>query len=76
MVIIMYAFRLPTTEASLEAPNNTKEPSPKVLMKVANKPPNEMFLFLYNDATTIVAPHPGIAPKKDPMIGCVHLGPI
>ena len=76
MVIVAYAFKLPATSASLEAPNKTNDPSPKVLMKVANKPPKEIFLFLYNDATTIVAPQPGIDPKKEPIIGCVHLGPI
>ena len=61
--------RLPTTSASAEAPNKTNEPSPNVLMNVANKPPNVIFFCLYNEATTMVAPHPGIAPKKAPTIG-------
>ena len=76
MVIVTYAFRLPITSASLEAHNKTNDPSPKVLIKVANKPPKDIFLFSYNDATTIVAPHPGITPNKEPIIGCAHLGPI
>ena len=32
--------------------------------------PKEILLFLYSDAITIVAPQPGIAPKKAPNIGC------
>ena len=62
-----------STSELLRAPNKTNEPSPKVLIKV-NKPPKDIFLFLYNEDTTIVALHPGIAPNKDPIIGCVHLG--
>ena len=35
-----------------------------------------MIMSRDNEATTIVAPQPGIAPKKEPIIGCAHLGPI
>ena len=76
MVIVAYAFKFAATSDSLEAPNKTNDPSPKVLIKAANNPPKDIFLFLYNDATTIVAPQPGIAPKKEPITGCSHLGPI
>ena len=41
-----YAFTLPTTSASAEAPNKTNDPSPNVLMNVANKPPNVIFLLV------------------------------
>jgi len=72
MVIVAYAWRLPTTSASSDAPNNTNDPSPRVLKNVAKRPPKDILLFLNNEATTIVAPHPGIAPNKDPIIGCVR----
>ena len=76
IVIIAYAFMFAITSASLEAPNKTNDPSPSVLINAANKPPNEILLFLYREATTIVAPHPGIAPIKEPIIGCRYLGPM
>ena len=47
IVIIAYAFMFAITSASLEAPNKTNEPSPSVLINAANKPPNEILLFLY-----------------------------
>ena len=74
-VIIKYAFKLPVTSASSDAPKRTNDPSPKVLVNAANKPPKEILLFLYSDAITIVAPQPGIAPKKAPNIGCNFFGP-
>ena len=42
MVIVAYAFKFPETSASLEAPNKTNDPSPKVLIKLANKPPKDI----------------------------------
>ena len=65
-------LELAITSASLEAPNKTNEPSPKVLIKVANRPPNDIFCFLYNEATTIVAPHPELPLRKNQCTGCIH----
>ena len=76
-VIIRYDSKFPSTpSASSETPNNTNDPSPRVLINAANKPPKDICLFLYNEAITIVAPHPGIHPKNEPIIGCAHSGPI
>ena len=63
------AFKLEATSASAEAPSKTNEPSPKVVINAANKPPNVIFLFLYKDEATIVPPQPGITPKKAPRNG-------
>ena len=40
------AFRFDDTSASADAPSNTNEPSPKVVINAANKPPN-VSLFFY-----------------------------
>ena len=66
---IKNAFKFAATSDSADAPNNTNEPSPSVVIKAANKPPKESFLFLYIDATIIVPPHPGITPNNPPIIG-------
>jgi hypothetical protein len=62
-------------KAFADAPNNTNDPSPNVVINAANRPPNEIFPFLYIVDAIIVAPQPGITPNKAPMIGCKYFGP-
>ena len=45
-VIVKYAFKLPVTSASSDAPKRTNDPSPKVLVNAATASERNFIIFI------------------------------